>query len=75
MNPNEKSTSNQRKQILAYLQSGNQLTSLEALQKFNCLRLSARIHELKKSHSVQSVWTWRGEKQVKLYYMQGDNND
>ncbi|WP_425319065.1 helix-turn-helix domain-containing protein [Snodgrassella alvi] len=29
----------QSKQILDYLQSGNALTPLEALRKFNCLRL------------------------------------
>jgi hypothetical protein len=36
----------QNKMILAYLQGGGLLTSLEALNLFGCLRLSARIHNL-----------------------------
>ena len=38
-------TQNQR--ILEYLKSGKKLTPLEALNKFGCLRLSARIFNLK----------------------------
>lgn len=33
--------------ILAHLQAGNRLTALEALQRFQCFRLAARIHELR----------------------------
>jgi hypothetical protein len=33
--------------ILAYLQAGNRLTALEALDAFGCFRLAARIHELR----------------------------
>jgi hypothetical protein len=33
--------------ILVYLQAGNRITALEALQKFGCFRLAARIHELR----------------------------
>ena len=36
----------QSKQILDYLQAGNALTPLEALRKFHCLRLGARIYDL-----------------------------
>lgn len=35
-------------QILAHLRSGATLTPLEALVKFHCLRLGARIFELKR---------------------------
>ena len=38
-------TQNQR--ILDYLKSGKTLTPLEALNKFGCLRLSARIFNLR----------------------------
>ena len=34
--------------ILAYLKRGNSLTPLEALERFGCMRLGARIHELKR---------------------------
>ena len=37
----------QSEQILEYLQAGNVLTPLEALRKFNCLRLGARIYDLR----------------------------
>jgi len=34
--------------ILAYLQSGNAITALDALQRFGCFRLAARIFELRR---------------------------
>lgn len=37
----------QQDAILAYLRQGNSLTPLEALNKFGCFRLGARIWELK----------------------------
>jgi hypothetical protein len=36
--------------ILAYLQSGNRLTALQALDLFSCFRLAARIYELRAQH-------------------------
>ena len=46
----------QSKQILDYLQSGNALTPLEALRKFNCLRLGARIYDLRqKGYVINSL--------------------
>jgi hypothetical protein len=41
-------TETQEKKIAEYLVSGNKLTQLDALMKFNCLRLSARIYNLKR---------------------------
>ena len=43
----KKISQSQCDRILRYLQSGKRLTSLEALDKFGCLRLSARILDLK----------------------------
>ena len=37
----------QNQAILDYLEKGNKITPLEALMKFNCFRLSARIFNLK----------------------------
>lgn len=37
----------QNNAILDYLQEGNSLTSLEALNKFQCFRLASRISDLK----------------------------
>ena len=36
----------QNKQILEYLEQGNTLTALEALEKFDCFRLASRINQL-----------------------------
>jgi hypothetical protein len=38
---------NQAERILAYLRTGARLTPLEALDRFGCFRLGARIWELK----------------------------
>jgi hypothetical protein len=46
----------QAKMIAAHLKAGNTITALEALQKFGCFRLAARIADLRKSgmHIVTS---------------------
>jgi hypothetical protein len=38
---------NQETQILEYLKAGNSLTPIQALNKFGCFRLAARIYRLK----------------------------
>lgn len=38
----------QNARIRKYLESGKSLTPLDALYQFNCFRLGARIHNLKK---------------------------
>lgn len=49
------STASQGEQILRHLQAGKHLTALEALQRFGCLRLAARIDDLKKDgHAIES---------------------
>ena len=43
----------QNKQILDYLEIGNKITSLEALNNFGCFRLSSRIFDLRqKGHNI-----------------------
>ena len=45
----------QGEQILNHLRAGKHLTALEALQRFGCLRLAARIKDLKDDgHSIDS---------------------
>lgn len=39
-------------EILGHLKSGKPITPLEALSKFGCFRLGARIHELKEAGHV-----------------------
>jgi len=43
----EPSAGSQSAQILAHLRQGNSLTPLEALDRFGCLRLAARIADLR----------------------------
>lgn len=40
-------TASQKTQILNWMKDGNSITSLEALKKFGCLRLSGRIFEIR----------------------------
>ena len=46
-NPNEVSSQTQNGRILAYLQKGETITSLEALDLFQCFRLASRMTDLK----------------------------
>ena len=43
----------QKENILEYLQIGNKITPLEALNNFGCFRLSSRIFDLRqKGHNI-----------------------
>lgn len=46
------SKKSQTDEILNYLQAGNVLTPLEAMRKFNCMRLGARIYDLRQQGYV-----------------------
>lgn len=55
INDNHQTSASQCAQILAYMQKGNKITSLLALQKFGCMRLASRIHDLRdKGHDIKS---------------------
>ena len=54
-NENQQSSISQNKEILKYLQTGNKITPLEALNLFGCFRLGARIFELKEQgHNIET---------------------
>lgn len=62
----------QKNEILDHLLAGNTLTSLEALYKFGCFRLGARIWDLRQaSHDIVmdfvEVETRRGKSNVARY--------
>jgi hypothetical protein len=40
-------TENQSQAILRHMRSGYEITALEALKLFNCMRLAARINDIK----------------------------
>lgn len=54
-NENQQSSISQNKEILKYLREGNKITPLEALNLFGCLRLGARIFDLKEQgHNIET---------------------
>ena len=60
----------QNKRIKAYLLKGNRLTSLDALLLFSCMRLGARIRELRKEGlNIQSRSIYKGQKRFAEYYI------
>ena len=65
----------QKQQILNYLKGGNTLTPVEALNKFGCMRLGARIYDLKRDgHPIVRQLVGAGKKyaQYRLLYDGGD---
>lgn len=58
--------------ILAHLRAGNRLTALEALEKFGCFRLAARVHELRREgwHIEERTVETRGGKRVAEYSLE-----
>lgn len=61
--------------ILAYLQKGNSITHLDALNLFGCARLSARIWDLRHSgyQIVKEMITNNG-KRYAAYRLEEDSN-
>lgn len=53
-NANESSSKTRKALILKALQQGDRLTHLDAEKRFNCLRLGARIYDLKQQgHKIE----------------------
>lgn len=63
--------SSQKDNILAFLKTRRQLTPLEALKRFGCLRLGARIWELKQDgHRIHTSMVEVGnDKRVGSYLL------
>jgi hypothetical protein len=60
--------------ILAHLEAGNRITPIEALSRFGCFRLGARIYDLRRDgHDISSktkeVTTRDGKKHVAEYWI------
>lgn len=71
INENHAASMSQTDRILEHMLAGNSITPLEALNKFGCLRLGARIADIKaRGYLVYSEFvTTASEKKVKRYYM------
>ena len=65
-------TTSQCSQVLKYLQDGNTLTQLQALYKFECFRLPARIDQLRQEgHDIKTkMIKLASGKRVAEYYME-----
>lgn len=66
----ENTIDSQEKQILKHLQKGLKINPIWALHKFGCLRLGARIFDLKeKGHNIRTniVYKELNGKKVKKY--------
>lgn len=72
INLNEKQSQSQNARILAHLKNGGRITSLEALNQFGCLRLSARIKDLRdRGHEIHAEFIEVSSgKRVKQYFME-----
>jgi len=68
--PEAKSGTSQSFHILAYMKAGNGITGLEALNRFGCFRLPARIADIKKlGYDVKSELIKVNGKRVARYWM------
>jgi cbb3-type cytochrome oxidase cytochrome c subunit len=60
----------QAQQIASHLRQGKSLTAIEALQKFGCFRLAARVLDLRaEGMKIHSQMMKRGTKSFARYYM------
>jgi len=59
--------------ILAYLREGHRITALEALELFQCFRLAARVHELRREgwNIIERTVETASGKRIAQYSMEG----
>jgi len=58
----------QEEKILSWLKRGKKITALDALNRFKCLRLSARIRHLRQQkHKIKTELVEKGGKWVAEY--------
>lgn len=61
---------NQRLEILYALKRGDSLTPLAALKRYGCMRLGARIHEIRElGFAVKTRLVKRGTKHIAEYWL------
>lgn len=52
------------------MQAGNSITAVEALDKFGCFRLAARIEEFRKEgHNITTETVKQGDKEFARYHL------
>lgn len=75
-NLNSESSQSQVKMIVAYLEEGNTITSLEALKLFGCLRLASRICDIRERgyDIAKETITLSNGKRVTQYKLNNNGN-
>lgn len=70
-NNNKASCASQNAMIREWLENGNTITSLEALEKFGCMRLASRIFDLRECgmNIQKKKITTKSGKLVTMYYL------
>lgn len=71
INENNGASKSQTERILEYMLQGHSITPLEALEKFKCFRLGARIADIKaKGYIIYSEFVdTPTQKKVKRYHL------
>ena len=64
----------QKQQILDYMLDGTEITPIDALNKFGCFRLGARIADLKKDGYDVKKRIAKGEKNYAIYRLEVPND-
>ena len=66
----------QKEEILNHLKSGKTLTALQAVEKFGCLRLGSRIHELKREgNKIKTELVTLNKKNLAVYSIEEEANE
>ena len=61
----------QNTQVLHWLMAGSSITPVDAYEHLHCLRLSARIYDLRKrGHSIVTMWESDGRKRYARYTLE-----
>ena len=61
----------QNKKIIAYLEDGNAITPIEALTLFGCMRLAARISDLKRrGYIISKTMKTNGDSRYAQYKLE-----
>ena len=64
----------QTNEILDHLKRNKSITAMEALEKYGCFRLAARILDLKKAgHNIHTEMTVKNDKHYATYQLIGEN--
>ena len=61
----------QKRAILRHLQARKSITPLEALKRYGCFRLAARIQELRQEHRIDTETVKRNGKRYARYVLRG----